>query len=270
MKNKVVVGTLCIIIVFFLIRYIVNIAASINVVSSLCLYPVLKIQHTIIDPVQSWFAKKAHIKNLSEELSCIKNERDILLAENIMLKATECYLHNINEIVRFNERYKLDKGYVTQVLTHHCSPHGQFLLVDAGSLQGIKKDMIATHCHCLVGKVIEVYPWYCKVLLITDAECKVASFCVKTKASGIHEGVNDSAKTYLRYVSHLENVEMQDLLISSGDGLIFPMGFALGYVDVVKREDIVYDITVKPSLDFQSLRYCTLIAKEDISPILVD
>jgi len=62
------------------------------------------------------------------------------------------------------------------------SENAQFILVDGGSRQGVKKDMVALHNNCLIGRVDDVYPWYCKICLITDPACKVAAYCAKTGA----------------------------------------------------------------------------------------
>ena len=68
----------------------------------------------------------------------------------------------------------------------------------------------------------------------------------------------------MRYVSHLEAVNVGDDVFSSGEGLVFPKGFALGKVTAADKGDLFYTITIQPALDFQALRYCTLVAKEDI------
>ncbi len=143
-----------------------------------------------------------------------------------------------------------------------------------GSSQGIKKDMVALYCNAIVGRVTQVYPWYCKVCLVTDADCKIAALCLSSVAlakvgpekgvSGIHEGINDSLYTAMRYISHLESVNVADDVLSSGEGLIFPKGFALGKVVAADKGELFYTITIQPALNFHTLRYCTLIAKENI------
>jgi cell shape-determining protein MreC len=112
--------------------------------------------------------------------------------------------------------------------------------------------------------VTEVYPWYCKVCLITDSDCKVAALSHQTGATGIHEGTNDTLHTIMRYVSHLTTVHNEDDIFSSGEGLIFPKGFMLGKVVCVHKGDLFYTVTVRAALDFKTLCYCTLIAKGDI------
>jgi len=269
MKNKIVAGVLFAIVFFFSLRYVTYVGVSaLGVVSSSILYPFVRAHSIVVEPVQQWLKEKRKVYELQGEVDELRGERERLLAENIALKSAALYFRDIRELVDFNRRYGLSHGRIAHVLARYFSAYNQFFLLDAGSAHGIKKDMIAVWCNALVGKVVEVYPWYCKVCLITDAECKVAAVCAKTGASGIHEGVNERDRTYVKHMSHLQTIELNDTVLSSGDGLIFPMGFALGTITAVQRGEIFYEVTIKPCVDFQSLQYCTLIAKEDTSAAL--
>jgi rod shape-determining protein MreC len=286
-KNRIVIGTVFVIIFFFVIRHSVPVGISaLETVSSCCLYPLLRAQQLIVEPVCLWMNRTNSIAELEKNIGDLQNKYENVCAENVALKAMHQYADETDDLRTFNKRYALQKGCVAQVLARHFSANNQFFLVDAGSSQGIKKDMVALHCNAIVGRVAEVYPWYCKVSLITDIDCKVAALCVpfsakiqnvdkisqlrKTNkvslkgASGIHEGTNDATCTSLSYISHLELIREGDDVLSSGEGLVFPKGFLLGKVISADKGELFYTIAVKPSLDFQTLRYCTLIAKEDI------
>jgi rod shape-determining protein MreC len=142
-------------------------------------------------------------------------------------------------------------------------------LIDAGSSKGVEKDMVVVYKHCLVGKVTEVYPWYSKVVAITDRTCKVAVQCVNQKTTGIHEGTNDLGATQLKYVSHLEPIEVGDYLISSGEGLVFPRGLGVGQIVSCAQSGLYHVIEVKPLIDMQKIAYCTVI-KRGASMLSVD
>ena len=278
-KNRVVLIIVFSGIAFFIFRHCTVIGAScIETVSSYCLYPLLRIQKAVVAPITQWFGYSAALQELEKSFDVVRLERDVLFAENIALKATHYYADETRELSDFNKRYLLARGHIAQVLARHFSSSNQFFLVDAGSTHGIKKDMVALYGNAIVGRVAQVYPWYCKVCLVTDADCKVASLCLpsnqpfkalpksgpKKGASGIHEGINDSLHTVMRYVSHLTSVDLNNDVISSGEGMVFPRGFALGKVIAADKGELFYTITIQPALDFQALRYCTLIAKEDI------
>jgi rod shape-determining protein MreC len=264
-KNRVVGAVLCAAIVFFIFRHCAFIGVStLGVLSSSLVYPFLRVQHFFIEPFKDWLTRSATIQELERACILLKKEKDELTAENVSLKGTYYYAQETTDLRNFNQRYLLQKGRIVSVLARHFSPNNQFFLMDAGSRNGIEKDMVALYCNCIIGRVCEVYPWYCKVCLITDAECKVAAMCQQTGASGIHEGINDSYHTGLRYVSHLEKIELNSMVLSRGEGFIFPRGFALGRIKTVVKGDLFYLIDVQPMVDFNSLSYCILIAKDEI------
>lgn len=248
-----------------MLRHCMRVGVSMaETISSSMLYPLLRVQHLIVEPIVSWMGRSVSIRELEATIEHMRKEREILCAENIALKALQLYAHETSELRAFNQKYALHNGCMVQILARHFSTSTQFFLVNAGSSQGIKKDMVAVYGNSVVGRVAEVYPWYCKVCLITDADCKIASTCFKKAVSGIHEGLNDVTRTTMRYVSHLESVDLADTVLSSGEGLVFPKGFALGTIIAIDKGDLFYTITIQPTLDFQTLRYCTLIAKENI------
>lgn len=269
-KNRFVLIILCFIVMFFIFRYCALVDGSIiRSFSSCVIYPFLRIQQVVIEPIKLWLDRRVQVRDLFDKIQCLQKERDKLFEENIALQAMRYYSDETFELRDFNKRYLLQKGRIVQVLARHFSSNNQFFLMNAGSFHGIKKDMIALYNNCIVGKVCEIYPWYCKLLLITDAECKIAVVCPRSGASGIHEGINDERHTVLRHVSHLKKVELDSMIFSSGEGLIFPNGFAVGIIETADKQDLFYSIKIRPAVDFHELSYCVLIAREEIEAMLL-
>jgi len=229
--------------------------------SSYVLYPVLVIHHKLVDPVKIWLQKKYTMQDLKAKLQLLQEEKEQLLAENITLHTSLSYLHATRELREFKQRYNYDTAQIAQVLVRHFSDQAHFFLIDKGSSHGIEPDMVVIHNNCLIGKVAAAYPWYSKVCLITDRLCKVAAYCSRTKANGIHEGINKDDHTALCYVSHLAHVDEGDLVISSGEGMVFPQGFALGRIVAKKQDGFHHQIHVEPLADLRNIRYCLIMPK---------
>jgi len=230
-------------------------------ISSYIAYPALVVHCHAIDPVKIWFFQRKTMQKLTRELEEVCQERDTLLAENITLRASSGYVEDIAELITFKEQYEISYARVAQILVRHLSDQAHFFLIDAGTTHGIEVDMVAIYKNCLVGKIIEVYPWYSKVQLITDARCKIAGHCTDTNVQGIYEGINHENQTTLRYVSHLNHVKEGDMIMSSGEGLVFPRGFALGRVTDIFTNGLHHTIAAKPLIDLRSIKYCLVIAK---------
>ena len=259
-------GAGCLTVIFFLfltVRLWQSVPRPLEQFSAYALYPLLVLQQKVITPIKSYFTKRAEYSALQAHLQKIEQERETLLAQNIELNAMIDHMQEVHELIDFKKRYEYDDAMLAQVLVRNCSEQSQFYLVDRGSRDGIVIDMVALFKDCIVGKVIEVYPHYSKVLLVTDQLCKVASVCARSKALGIYQGTNSEYDAHLEHVSHLEAVEEDDLILSTGEGLIFPRGFALGRVKDWDRDGLFYHISVEPIIDVHALNYCYLVQKGD-------
>lgn len=231
-------------------------------VSSYITYPFMRISSAVIIPIQQWFYERAVIRELLERHTALRQEYTDLRGAYIRCRAAEGIEEDTQDLVAYNETSE-HKGHIAQIMMRHFSDQAHYYLVDAGSEQGIEPDMFALYKDCLVGRVTHVYPYYCKVTLITDPMCKVAAYCSETKCSGIHEGLNTLTATTLRHVSHLATVQENDLVLSSGEGLIFPRGYALGTVSSYSNDGLLYTIRIQPLLDFNTLQYCVLARRGD-------
>ncbi len=229
-------------------------------VSSCVAYPVLQGYRIVADPIKRRWAHSQTHAQLSGKLSDLQGEVTDLRAQNIYLRATVAYLQNIKELRAFNTRYKKE-GTIARVLARNFSEQSHFFYIDTGSQQNIEPDMVVIYKNNLLGKITDVYPWYSKVCLITDRLCKVAAYCASTKAHGIYEGANEDGCAALRYVSHLTDAKKGELVLSSGEGLVFPEGLALGRITTCQTNGLYKNITVTPLCDMKNVEYCTVVAK---------
>jgi rod shape-determining protein MreC len=229
--------------------------------SSYIIYPFLKAQQMLISPVKNYFERKQTYEELRLLNTLLSQQNEELRAENIKYKSMQDVAHDIRELTDFARRYETQPHSLCQILLRQFSDTAHFFLIDAGSKKGIAKDMIAVWQNTIIGRVVEVYPYYSKVLLITDRNCKVACYCASTQAAGIHEGINKDTQTSVSYVNHLLPVREDDLLLSSGEGLIFPRGFALGKIEQCHNDGTKYDIIAKPLVDLHKIQYCYVIQK---------
>ena len=230
--------------------------------SSYCMYPILITQRTIATPLKQFFERRRTVDELNTALKKLALEHSHVRQENIELNALLDYHAQIEELVDFKKRYANHRGIIAQVLTKQFSEQSHYFLIDAGERKGIKPDMVAIYNNCLVGRVVEVYPLYSKVVLITDKSCKVAAFCSKTKSAGIYCGTNDLVTGTLAQVSHLDMIQQDDLLLSSGEGLVFPRGFALGKIRAYHTPGLFHTIVTEPLLDMRTLHHCHLIERD--------
>lgn len=237
--------------------FVENLAANIT-------YPFLVISKKISDPIEHFFKRKETLKEIREKYFIFKEKVFEIYQENIKLKASLKHLEKTKELLEFQKRYNLENSILVKILAKNFSDSENFFFVNKGYNQGVTKNMAAIFKTQLVGKVIEVYKNYSKILLITDSKCKISSYAHNTNAEGISVGLNQVNKCQMIYVNHLSKVEIGDLVLSNGQGLIFPEGFCLGKIIGYTTKDFYHQIDIEPLFDFKNLEYCFLTNIEKI------
>lgn len=239
-------------------------------IASYVTYPFLMVRNAFMEAQRRRMAERESRALLVQNIHELVAERDALLRQLVAAEATARYAADSKEVRDFKQRYKLNKGHVAEILFSQQTPAGHFIMVSGGRDQGVEADMVALSQNSLIGRVSEVYPWYSKVTLITDKNCRVAATCAQTGARGIHEGLNEKNATKLSFVSHFDRVDVGDLVVSHGAGLVFPRGFALGKVKSVVSSGVFHEVEVEPFLDVEKLAFCLLVRREDVEVVVCD
>jgi rod shape-determining protein MreC len=229
-----------------------------TMVGSYFVYPMLCVHHRCVSYVEDWRKTKKSLQELEDTVEGLRTECDMVRAENSALKAMLSYADDIADIIAFKKKLGHADDVIAQVIARYIADDEHYILVDAGSAVGVERDMIALVYNNVVGRVIEVYPWYAKVQLITDPNSYVASYMATTKARGIHKGLGLPFETRVERISHLDEIHLGDDVITSGEGLIFPRGYHIGKVIAKASLGLYYEVKLKPAVDPVALRYCII------------
>ncbi len=128
------------------------------------------------------------------------------------------------------------------------------ILVDRGSLDGVRRNQPVVAPDGLVGRVVEVTPASAKVQLLTDPVSAVGGLIQRTRVTGIISG-NLGAGTRVRYLPLLADVAVGDLVVTSGMGGVFPKGIPIGRISAVERRSgaLFQEAWLQPTVDLSRL-----------------
>lgn len=108
-------------------------------------------------------------------------------------------------------------------------PFVRTILMDVGAADGLRQGHAVVDGRGLVGRVVNVSESAARVLLLTDLNSRVPVEVVETGARAILAGDN-TARPRLLYARPDEDLKIGDLLVTSGDGRLFPAGVPVGRV----------------------------------------
>ncbi|MGQ9919774.1 MAG: rod shape-determining protein MreC [Desulfobacca sp.] len=126
--------------------------------------------------------------------------------------------------------------------------------LDKGANDGIRWSMPVINAAGVVGRIVEVYPEYAKVLLLIDRTSAVDAIVQRNRLRGILNGVGAN-RCFLRYIHKSQDVQVGDIILASGLGGIFPRGMVLGTVTAVDKKvpGLFQEVEVEPAADYTRL-----------------
>jgi rod shape-determining protein MreC len=224
--------------------------------------PLLAVQTQIFGSYKSHQQTMQSEVFLRQEIEKLKAERDQLLAQQTQWQSIQAYANSVQELLAFKNKYEQKPQCIAAVVLRTLTDAHHSILVDCGAEQGVVPDMVAVYQNQLIGRVSDVWARLSKIVLTTDKSCKVAALCVQSNVRGIHEGLCQLDQSTVSHVSHLVTVTDQDMVVSSGQGLVFPYGLAPGVVTEAKSYGMHQQVTVKPLVDIRSIEKVWILQKK--------
>lgn len=128
------------------------------------------------------------------------------------------------------------------------------ILLDRGSLEGVRRNQPVLAPDGLVGRVVEVTPTSAKVQLLTDPVNAVGGLIQRTRVTGIVSG-NLGAGARVRYLPLMADVVVGDQVVTSGMGGVFPKGIPIGRITAVERRSgaLFQEASLQPAVDLSRL-----------------
>lgn len=257
----IVVGVLF----FFVHHIVVKEAGVLERWTSCWTCPLLVVQNKILAPwknVASLFNNATVLRN---QISTLQDENNDLRARIIADEAVDVFAEKTKELREFEKRYDSEQARLCQIILHRFTQQEHAFFIEGGTKQGVAVDMVAVYKNMIIGKVVHAYPHYSKVLAVTDKGCKVSACCTQTKTAGIFQGCGSSENALLLHVDRLKTIKEGDLVVSSGEGTVFPGGFGLGTVVSYMPNGVYYDVRVAPLVSAQDLDYCYVMHKSVVT-----
>lgn len=198
--------------------------------------PILSVLYTPVRWVKD-------IGNSATELFSIRSENERLKEENAALRLLQNKVYQLtsdNQKLSQLLNYKpaSEKHFVTaRIVADNGGSFSKSVLVQAGSVDGVSKGNLALTELGVLGRVIEVGSLASRVLLITDYTSRIP---VKVGENGTLAILSGDNNVLLKLIAVPEGAEINigDLVMTSGHSGVYPAGLSLGTVISINGNDI--------------------------------
>jgi rod shape-determining protein MreC len=155
------------------------------------------------------------------------------------------------------------RAAAARVIARDPSHWSQFIVIDKGSVDGIREDAVLVHPDGLIGKVVSSGRYSARAILLTDPESRVSALNQRTRDVGLIKGTG-AFTLKMTYLDRESKVQVGDLIVSSGLGGIYPKGIPIGRVELVgeDRSQLALYAVVKPFVSFSKLEDLLCISSQ--------
>lgn len=183
------------------------------------------------------------------------------------------------ELTRLRRFFSIDalkktSGFGARVIAKQFGPMAvlKTMTVDKGYLDGAITGTAVVVPEGVVGKVLRAAPNAATVLLITDADCRIAVVSQETRTPAVVTGVaGDGNSLDVRYVGQVATLKSGELLVTSGVDGQFPKGIPVGRVTSVEAavDTLFLAVQAQPMVPLDNLEEVIMLLPPDNGPPLI-
>jgi len=183
------------------------------------------------------------------EVSDLVVDRKLLLAENTQLRADALVLErkvqrvasltaeNIRLRELLNGRERVDEEVMlAELIGVNPDPFQHQVILNRGTEDGVYEGQPVLDAGGVMGQVVEVAHYTCRVMMITDARHAIPVEVNRNGMRSILLGQGDFQEMVLDHVAATADIREGDLLVTSGMGEHFPRGYPVARVSSVVRD----------------------------------
>jgi len=214
------------------------------------------------DSISGWWQNYLWLVDVQQQNVELDQQNRHLQAE--LQKVEEFRLQNerLRELLAFVD--DIDRPALpAQVIGEDVSSWARTVTIDKGTRAGLRAGLPVVAAEGVVGRIIKAAPNSSRVLLVTDASSAIAALVQRTRTRGVARG--RGVEMSLDYALRDAELNVDDLLVTSGMGGVFPKGLPLGYIAEVERDEfgLFQNVDIAPAVDFSHLEEVLVVLGED-------
>jgi rod shape-determining protein MreC len=193
------------------------------------------------------------LATLHEENARLKKENSILTQHYYASKRFEAENIQLRKLLNFVTEPAM-RHITARVVGDTSGPYIRSAIINAGSKNGIQKGQVVINDQGVVGRIIEVGIQTARILLITDLNSNIPVITQNSRERGIVSGNNSTTPTIL-YLPEDSKVKTGEMLLTSGDGGLFPAGLPIGTVSSKGENSVL----VTPAVTWSRLEFVSIL-----------
>ncbi len=197
---------------------------------------------------------------LQAENQRLKTENLTLQAQQQKFAALEHENMRLRDLLESSLKVK-DRVLIAELIAVDLDPYKHQILINKGSSSGVFEGQPVLDANAVMGQVTRVSPYTSTVLMITDARHSLPIQILRTGQRAIAVGTGDINRLSIPHLPNNTDIQVGDLIVTSGLGGRFPPGYPVATVTEAKRVEgkAFIDIVATPNAQLNHTREVLLV-----------
>lgn len=190
-------------------------------------------------------------KNVRAENRRLRDENQRLRVESLQIGETVDENRRLRRLLALRDRLPLDT-LTGEVIAREWGGWVRSITVNRGKGDNIARLTAVISADGLIGRVVDVRPGASVIQVLTDPASTVGAHVVRTRTSGIVEGEARGTMRFKYMARDGAGIKVGDLIVSAGQGGVFPRGVPIGRVQSVddRGSALFHYAALAPAVDF--------------------
>lgn len=198
-------------------------------------------------------------KSVRSENNVLRHEAERLRLQVLQSEETRQENARLRRLLELHERLPLS-ALTGEVVGREEDGWVRALTVNRGRGNGVTRQIPVIVPEGLVGRVLQVRAGASVIQLINDPASTVGGVIQRTRTPGLVEGHTEGS-VRLKFMARGAQVEVGDLVVTSGVGNLFPKGLPIGRVVAIqdKGSALFHFAVLAPAVDFARVEEVLLL-----------
>lgn len=224
---------------------------------------VYPIQVVVDSPFRLWDWVRDGSKDRRElrlELSRLQAERLLTNARLQKMTALEAENARLRDLLEARSQVR-DEVRVAEIMAVDANPFRHSIVIDVGERDAVYDGQALVDANGVIGQVIETGLTTSQALLISDPSHALPVEVNRNGLRTIANGTGELDRLDLPFLPNNADIEVGDLLVTSGLGGAFPAGYPVAVVTTVNRipQEPFADVSATPAASLDQVREVMLI-----------
>jgi rod shape-determining protein MreC len=214
-----------------------------------------------VDSVRGVFQNYIWLRGARSENEMLRRQVVELSGQIEELRARTTQVASLEEVLNLRKSLPI-QTITARVIGGDPTPGFPAVTIDRGSADGLRANMAVIAARGVVGRIYgRLEEHSAQVQLLMGRNAGAAAYLDRTAAGGVVVGdFNQDPPLRMEDVPNLVDVQVGDVVLTSGLDGIFPRGFMIGRVETAVRGSGTYGkIAVRPTVDFSNLQFVLVV-----------